>query len=138
VVCPLISSVLHAFFFFNSPATTEIYTLSLHDALPISPECEEDQGRGSRRGGGRKEQHAEELRVCPDRSVGHGQQHTGVARDEEAEGRAHEGEHLAERAVEEHAQTSPADASLVCERADRRGRRNPAEEEERPGADRHW
>src|SRR3989337_4140703 len=30
------------FFFFNDPATTEIYTLSLHDALPISrcsPEC---------------------------------------------------------------------------------------------------
>src|SRR5690349_24156746 len=24
------------FFFFNAPATTEIYTLSLHDALPIS------------------------------------------------------------------------------------------------------
>src|SRR5207248_11496635 len=24
-------------FFFNAPATTEIYTLSLHDALPISP-----------------------------------------------------------------------------------------------------
>src|SRR6266403_2067760 len=24
-------------FFFNDPATTEIYTLSLHDALPISP-----------------------------------------------------------------------------------------------------
>src|SRR5262245_66626946 len=24
------------FFFFNDPATTEIYTLSLHDALPIS------------------------------------------------------------------------------------------------------
>src|SRR5690349_23886765 len=23
------------FFFFNAPATTEIYTLSLHDALPI-------------------------------------------------------------------------------------------------------
>ena len=23
------------FFFFNDPATTEIYTLSLHDALPI-------------------------------------------------------------------------------------------------------
>src|SRR2546429_9617459 len=29
---PLISS----FFFFNDTATTEIYTLSLHDALPIS------------------------------------------------------------------------------------------------------
>src|SRR3712207_8366031 len=30
-------SCLHgAFFFFNDTATTEIYTLSLHDALPIS------------------------------------------------------------------------------------------------------
>src|SRR2546422_3843922 len=27
------------FFFFNDTATTEIYTLSLHDALPISPRC---------------------------------------------------------------------------------------------------
>src|SRR3712207_8629418 len=27
-----------AFFFFNDTATTEIYTLSLHDALPISEE----------------------------------------------------------------------------------------------------
>src|SRR5437762_13802848 len=26
------------FFFFTDPATTEIYTLSLHDALPISSE----------------------------------------------------------------------------------------------------
>src|SRR5207249_11681128 len=26
----------HFLFFFNDPATTEIYTLSLHDALPIS------------------------------------------------------------------------------------------------------
>src|SRR5689334_24031226 len=29
-------SVFLSFFFFNDPATTEIYTLSLHDALPIS------------------------------------------------------------------------------------------------------
>src|SRR5438067_8204418 len=29
------------FFFFNDPATTEIYTLSLHDALPI---CHVDDG----------------------------------------------------------------------------------------------
>src|SRR2546425_3271080 len=28
--------VLSVFFFFNDTATTEIYTLSLHDALPIS------------------------------------------------------------------------------------------------------
>src|SRR5256885_5776455 len=27
--------MLHPFFFFNDTATTEIYTLSLHDALPI-------------------------------------------------------------------------------------------------------
>src|SRR2546430_8737154 len=26
---------MHIFFFFNDTATTEIYTLSLHDALPI-------------------------------------------------------------------------------------------------------
>src|SRR5438552_12655042 len=29
-------SPISSFFFFNDPATTEIYTLSLHDALPIS------------------------------------------------------------------------------------------------------
>src|SRR5256885_16063637 len=29
---------LYFFFFFNDTATTEIYTLSLHDALPISAE----------------------------------------------------------------------------------------------------
>src|SRR2546427_13203446 len=28
--------LLHILFFFNDTATTEIYTLSLHDALPIS------------------------------------------------------------------------------------------------------
>src|SRR2546426_8505049 len=28
-------SILFSFFFFNDTATTEIYTLSLHDALPI-------------------------------------------------------------------------------------------------------
>src|SRR2546429_6342463 len=32
LLCPLFSSF---FFFFNDTATTEIYTLSLHDALPI-------------------------------------------------------------------------------------------------------
>src|SRR2546422_6924162 len=32
----LCSLVVFLFFFFNDTATTEIYTLSLHDALPIS------------------------------------------------------------------------------------------------------
>src|SRR3712207_7576213 len=31
-----ILSITSRFFFFNDTATTEIYTLSLHDALPIS------------------------------------------------------------------------------------------------------
>src|SRR5215813_7123689 len=31
------SSLAMSFFFFNDTATTEIYTLSLHDALPITP-----------------------------------------------------------------------------------------------------
>src|SRR3712207_8628272 len=36
------------FFFFNDTATTEIYTLSLHDALPISPRRQPGQHRPSR------------------------------------------------------------------------------------------
>src|SRR5947199_9092699 len=32
------SFLLFFFFFFNDTATTEIYTLSLHDALPIFPD----------------------------------------------------------------------------------------------------
>src|SRR6266480_7995446 len=37
------------FFFFNDTATTEIYTLSLHDALPIRPRPPRDLGRQQRR-----------------------------------------------------------------------------------------
>src|SRR2546430_16599592 len=37
IISPLPDSF---FFFFNDTATTEIYTLSLHDALPISSVCE--------------------------------------------------------------------------------------------------
>src|SRR3712207_7326477 len=45
-------------FFFNDTATTEIYTLSLHDALPICPDDPPGDGDGGRdpgthRGGGR-------------------------------------------------------------------------------------
>src|SRR3712207_7162098 len=38
---------MYCIFFFNDTATTEIYTLSLHDALPISP-----RARCRRAGGG--------------------------------------------------------------------------------------
>src|SRR5436190_7420311 len=35
VLCRVVLLALFLFFFFNDTATTEIYTLSLHDALPI-------------------------------------------------------------------------------------------------------
>src|SRR5258707_14276201 len=35
-ICFLNTKYFSFFFFFNDTATTEIYTLSLHDALPIS------------------------------------------------------------------------------------------------------
>src|SRR6266542_6740235 len=35
IVRPMTAFFLFFFFFFNDTATTEIYTLSLHDALPI-------------------------------------------------------------------------------------------------------
>src|SRR5947209_15155069 len=60
------------FFFFNDTATTEIYTLSLHDALPIYLAHVEDDGEAARarglklRGliglrGERSEEHTSEL-----------------------------------------------------------------------------
>src|SRR5256885_12474455 len=66
------------FFFFNDTATTEIYTLSLHDALPILRQARQmpeqpDQARGdalrdvaialhqARRIGVRSEEHTSEL-----------------------------------------------------------------------------
>src|SRR5207249_10936437 len=61
---------LHLLFFFNATATTEIYTLSLHDALPISPRCAATErwpgpsrftGRARPSGAPRSEEHTSEL-----------------------------------------------------------------------------
>src|SRR5687768_18299047 len=69
---------LLSFFFFNDTAPTEIYTLSLHDALPISGASGSRTGRGVRHPGrgpgarrevpggpaevaGRSEEHTSEL-----------------------------------------------------------------------------
>src|SRR2546426_4599837 len=41
-----------SFFFFNDTATTEIYTLSLHDALPISQRLRRQDGGEDPRGTG--------------------------------------------------------------------------------------
>src|SRR5437667_10385342 len=57
------------FFFFNDTATTEIYTLSLHDALPISahrdsgapPRCAERSARVVPNDLRRSEEHTSEL-----------------------------------------------------------------------------
>src|SRR6266498_5518792 len=64
------------FFFFNDTATTEIYTLSLYDALPISPDSARPQfGTSARRAGvrllrvrlhpARSEEHTSELQSRP-------------------------------------------------------------------------
>src|SRR5947209_14031582 len=74
-----LTSYLYSFFFFNSTPPTEIYTLSLHDALPISrspgetqklgcPSCSQISCRSSNRGASRRvwnsfrsEEHTSEL-----------------------------------------------------------------------------
>src|SRR2546427_9928502 len=53
---------LRQFFFFNDTATTEIYTLSLHDALPIS--LAQDPARHLR-----GVERLERLRLLPDADV---------------------------------------------------------------------
>src|SRR3989442_9999619 len=66
----LLLSFLYFFFFFNDTATTEIYTLSLHDALPIC--CGPRRGypavrrsRIPRHPAWRSEEHTSELQSRP-------------------------------------------------------------------------
>src|SRR5258705_6708945 len=47
---PVLRSCFFFFFFFNDTATTEIYTLSLHDALPIFLDVDLDHLPGNFRG----------------------------------------------------------------------------------------
>src|SRR5439155_21532946 len=48
--CTLHLYFLVLFFFFNDTATTEIYTLSLHDALPISQRAQLEANNLKRKG----------------------------------------------------------------------------------------
>src|SRR3712207_9093881 len=49
----IVSYIIHLyFFFFNDTATTEIYTLSLHDALPICRRARRRRLRPAARGAG--------------------------------------------------------------------------------------
>src|SRR5438034_9649104 len=63
--CP----VLYLYFFFNDAPTTEIYTLSLHDALPISKSLgEADHGRTfSHANGVRSKRWKQTVSQSPDR-----------------------------------------------------------------------
>src|SRR2546422_8895017 len=65
------------FFFFNDTATTEIYTLPLHDALPIcveDGEREQDPGDvvlcGARAGGAGSDEPGPEEQADPETAVG--------------------------------------------------------------------
>src|SRR5256885_8412958 len=59
------------FFFFNDTATTEIYTLSLHDALPILPSNELSSLSGCP-----KLKSLAHSRVSSDLSLGRSEEHT--------------------------------------------------------------
>src|SRR3712207_9301740 len=50
-IASLYSFIITIVFFFNDTATTEIYTLSLHDALPISRRAVSVAGLGRRTSG---------------------------------------------------------------------------------------
>src|SRR2546427_8366460 len=84
-------------FFFNDTATTEIYTLSLHDALPICRQAaarqRHHQGYESADRGGDDHQPAH---AGP-------RAHAGSARDEDAGGRS-----------EEHTSELQSQSNLVC------------------------
>src|SRR2546427_5337498 len=73
------------FFFFNDTATTEIYTLSLHDALPISDHVD----------GVEDEEDIDQALACPDEDV----------RGEEPPKR---------RRSEEHTSELQSQSNLVC------------------------
>src|SRR2546422_8593096 len=67
------------FFFFNDTATTEIYTLSLHDALPI---CRHQRTR-DRGGGGRGDDHGDER--GQERDGRHHRRHRGRSEEHTSE-----------------------------------------------------
>src|SRR5260370_22900883 len=72
---------MSTFFFFNDTATTEIYTLSLHDALPICIAIDDGRDAGGRRHPGRDHQGGARAIVRERRLGGHVP--GGAARSEE-------------------------------------------------------
>src|SRR5688572_32314270 len=76
-----------SFFFFNDPTTTEIYTLSLHDALPIYAERRHPRSlrreRDARRTLRGLEPGGETWSLCADHGKGHRERHGARGRSEE-------------------------------------------------------
>src|SRR3712207_9049303 len=70
---------LRNFFFFNDTATTEIYTLSLHDALPISGHGGAGAGEPARLAGVERPRGAALGRVLRDLVPRHGQRGADAA-----------------------------------------------------------
>src|SRR5215204_7287382 len=73
VICSILirGQISFSLFFFNDTATTEIYTLSLHDALPISSTLHCKPGEvygllGPNGAGKRSEEHTSELQSHSD------------------------------------------------------------------------
>src|SRR5439155_20443446 len=81
----LVLSFMFPFFFFNDTATTELYTLSLHDALPISGRQASGvwlvlrTHRAHRREAGNAGGAGRDLRTC---AGGHSRLHAGERSEE--------------------------------------------------------
>src|SRR5690242_21237144 len=93
--CPL-STASRSSFFFTATATTEIYTLSLHDALPISDRPGRGRDRGARLPGGDRRSCVSGLPVTPQ-----GRRWPRLRRS-------------AERRSEEHTSELQSHVNLVC------------------------
>src|SRR3984893_13967317 len=86
----LFFSVFVSFFFFNDTATTEIYTLSLHDALPISVVTGADRMGSKRRHRGEhaRAHHGDrEIQTCPE--PGGSESRTPGTADHDRMGKSH-------------------------------------------------
>src|SRR5438045_9576581 len=73
------SLYLFFFFFFNDTATTEIYTLSLHDALPIYAQRGDERRRGARLREVRRRRHAQGVAGADRKSTRLNSSHLGIS-----------------------------------------------------------
>src|SRR2546430_3035525 len=106
------------FFFFNDTATTEIYTLSLHDALPIFTRQPGDPGRsGSQKRNGRLDGERHQIEIPPARRAGAPQevrQVTAVVVSLHGHDAVEEVLRLARQRSEEHTSELQSQSNLVC------------------------